>query len=87
MNEFEININGIDRIAHIITRLKLENTGIEYIYYNVDGEKNDNDDYLVFASRIKVNEDGTDVIVEIESADEMKVAFELFSNVYKTIKK
>ena len=35
MNEFEININGIDRIAHIITRLKLENTGIEYIYYKI----------------------------------------------------
>ena len=87
MNEFEISINGIDKIAHIITRLKLENTDIEYIYYNVDGEKNDNDDYLVFASRIEVNEDGTDKIVEIESADEMKVAFELFSHVYKTIKK
>ena len=30
MNEFKININGVDKIAHIVTRLELENTGIEY---------------------------------------------------------
>lgn len=24
MNEFEININGVDKIAHIVTRLELE---------------------------------------------------------------
>lgn len=49
MNEFKININGVDKIAHIVTRLELENTGIEYIYYNVDDEKNVDDEYLLFA--------------------------------------
>ena len=87
MSEFEININGIDKIAHIVTRLELENTGIEYIYYNVDGEKNTNNDYLLFASRIKVNEDGTEEIVEIDDDEEKKIAFELFSTAFKGIKK
>ena len=77
MGEFEININGIDKIAHIVTRLELENTDIEYIYYNVDGEKNTNNDYLLFSSRIKVNEDGT---------EEIKIAFELFSTAFKNLK-
>ena len=78
MGEFEININGIDKIAHIVTRLELENTDIEYIYYNVDGEKNTNNDYLLFSSRIKVNEDGTEEIIEIENEEEKKIAFDIF---------
>lgn len=86
MNEFKININGVDKIAHIVTRLELENTGIEYIYYNVDGEKNINDDYLLFASRIKVNEDGTEEINEIENDEEKNIAFELFSTAFKNLK-
>ena len=86
MGEFEININGIDKIAHIVTRLGLENTNIEYIYYNVDGEKNTNNDCLLFSSRIKVNEDGTEEIIEIENEEEKKIAFELFSNAFKNLK-
>ena len=66
MNEFEININGVDKIAHIVTRLELENTGIEYIYYNVDNEKNVDDEYLLFASRIENNENGTEEIIELD---------------------
>lgn len=86
MGEFEININGIDKIAHIVTRLELENTDIEYIYYNVDGEKNTNNDCLLFSSRIKVNEDGTEEIIEIENEEEKKIAFELFSIAFKNLK-
>lgn len=87
MNEFEININGVDKIAHIVTRLELENTDIEYIYYNVDDEKNDDGEYLLFASKIENNEDGTEEIVEIENDEEKRIAFELFSYVYKNIQK
>ena len=85
MKEFEININGVDKIAHIVTRLELENTDIEYIYYNVDGEKNTDGDYLLFVSRIENNEDGTEEIVEIENDEEKKIAFELFSHAFKGI--
>ena len=87
MSEFEININGIDKIAHIVTRLELENTGIEYIYYNVDDEKNDDGEYLLFASRIENNEDGQEEIIELENEEEKRIAFELFSHVYKNIQK
>lgn len=85
MKEFEININGVDKIAHIVTRLELENTDIEYIYYNVDGEKNTDGDYLLFASRIENKEDGTEEIIEIENDEEKKIAFELFSRAFKGI--
>ena len=87
MSEFEININGIDKIAHIVTRLELENTGIEYIYYNVDDEKNDDGEYLLFASRIENNEDGQEEIIELENEEEKRIVFELFSHVYKNIQK
>ena len=81
MNEFKININGVDKIAHIVTRLELENTGIEYIYYNVD------DEYLLFASRIEKNENGAEEIIELDNDEEKRIAFELFSHVYKDIQK
>jgi len=87
MNEFKININGVDKIAHIVTRLELENTGIEYIYYNVDDEKNVDDEYLLFASRIEKNENGAEEIIELDNDEEKRIAFELFSHVYKDIQK
>lgn len=58
MNEFEININGVDKIAHIVTRLELENT-----------------------------ENGKEEIIELDNEDEKRIAFELFSHVYKNIQK
>ena len=85
MNEFEININGVDKVAHLVTRLELPNTGIEYIYYNVDGEKNINGEYLLFASRIKTNEKGMEEIIEIDNDEEKKIAFEIFSRTFKNI--
>lgn len=86
MGEFEININGIDKTAHIVIRLEVEDTGIEYVYYTVDDEKSENDDYLLFASRIEVNDDGTEEIIEIENEEEKKIAFELFSTAFKNLK-
>ena len=37
MSDFFVNIDGIDKTAHIVTRLEVTGTGVEYIYYNVDG--------------------------------------------------
>ena len=51
-----------------------------------DGEKNTNNDCLLFSSRIKVNEDGTEEIIEIENEEEKKIAFELFSTAFKNLK-
>lgn len=85
MNEFEININGVDKVAHIITRLELPDTGIEYIYYTVDDEKDVEGEHLLFSSRIITNENGTEEIIEIENDKEKKIAFEFFSHVFKEI--
>ena len=81
----KVNIDGIDKTAHIVTRLEVTGTGVEYIYYNVDGEKDENGDLYLFTSRVKSNEDGTDEIIEIENEDEKKIAFEIFSKAYKEL--
>ena len=85
MSDFLVNIDGIDKAAHIVTRLEVTGTGVEYIYYNVDGEKDENGDLYLFTSRVKSNEDGTDEIIEIENEDEKKIAFEIFSKAYKEL--
>ena len=82
MSDFLVNIDGIDKTAHIVTRLEVTGTGVEYIYYNVDGEKDENGDLYLFTSRVKSNEDGTDEIIEIENEDEKKIAFEIFSKIF-----
>lgn len=85
MNEFKVNIDGIDKIAHIVTRLAIKGSGVEYIYYNVDGEKDENDDLFLFVSRVEVDDDGNDEIIEIEDDEEKKLAFDIFQNTYKEI--
>ena len=85
MSDFFVNIDWIDKTAHIVTRLEVTGTGVEYIYYNVDGEKDENGDLYLFTSRVKSNEDGTDEIIEIENEDEKKIAFEIFSKAYKEL--
>ena len=86
MSDFLVNIDGIDKTAHIVTRLEVTGTGVEYIYYNVDGEKDENGDLYLFTSRVKSNEDGTDEIIEIENEDEKKIAFEIFSKACSLVK-
>ena len=85
MSDFLVNIDGIDKTAHIVTRLEVTGTGVEYIYYNVDGVNDENGDLYLFTSRVKSNEDGTDEIIEIENEDEKKIAFEIFSKAYKEL--
>lgn len=85
MNDFYVNYNGIDKIAHIVTRLEVVDTGIEYVYYNIDDEKDENGELYLFSSRVKINDDGTEDVVEIENEDEKEIAFEIFSKAYKEL--
>ncbi len=85
MNEFSINVDGVDKIAHVVTRLEVDGTGIEYIYYHVDGEKDSSGDNYLFSGRVDIDDDGEEEIIEIESEEEKKIAFELFANTYKNL--
>ena len=49
--------------------------------------KNDDGEYLLFASRIENTENGKEEIIELDNEDEKRIAFELFSHVYKNIQK
>lgn len=48
MQEFEVIIDGEKKTAQIVSRLELEKTGIEYIYYYIDDEIDQNGDNYWF---------------------------------------
>ena len=53
MKEFKIIVDGEEKTAELVTRLYSEELGLEYIYYYIK-EENDNDDTEkeLYASRI-----------------------------------
>lgn len=65
-----------------ITRLKLEGTDIEYLYYSLD---EDNNEVSILSSRIEVR-DGIEVLVDLKDEEERQIAYELFSETYKKLK-
>lgn len=65
-----------------ITRLKLEGTDVEYIYYSIDEENNE---VSILASRIQVVDD-SEVLIDLKDEEERQIAYELFSETYKKLK-
>lgn len=65
-----------------ITRLKLDGTDIEYIYYSIDEENNE---VSILASRLEVR-DNEEVLVDLKDEEERQIAYELFSETYKKLK-
>ncbi len=87
MDNLIVSIDGKDKVANIITRLELEDTGIEYIYYYLDDELDQNGDNYLFSARVETDDDGNEEVIEIQDEEEKQIAFELFSNTYKNIEK
>ncbi len=65
-----------------ITRLKLEGTDVEYLYYSIDEGKSD---VAILASKIEIK-DNKEVLVDLKDEEERQIAYELFSETYKKIK-
>lgn len=65
-----------------ITRLKLGETDVEYIYYSIDEE---NDEVSILASRLEVR-NNEEVFVDLKDEEERQIAYELFSETYKKLK-
>lgn len=87
MDNLIVTIDGKDKTADIIARLELEKTGVEYIYYYLDGEVDQNGDNYLFAGRVETDDNGEEEVFEITDEEEKKIAFEMFSSVYKDIQK
>lgn len=79
---------GQTKVATPITRLKIDGTDAEYLYYSIDDE-NDSDKVSILASRIIIKDsDGKKVetLKDLENEEERQIAFQLFSETYKLLK-
>ncbi len=77
--------NGKEVLATPIIRLKVEETDITYQYYSIEDDENSNS-VSIIAQRVVV-EDNQEVLKDLINEDERQVAYELFSETYKKIKK
>lgn len=86
MKEFKIIVDGEEKTAELVTRLYSEELGLEYIYYYIK-EENDNDDTEkeLYASRIISEDDEHDKIIPITNGNENKIAFKMFSTMYNKV--
>lgn len=79
---------GQTKVATPITRLKIEGTDTEYLYYSIDDEEN-KDKVSILASRIIIiDENGQKIetLKDLENEEERQIAFQLFSETYKILK-
>lgn len=84
-DKFEIELtDGTKKEATLITRIRQEGTDIDYLYYSVDEDDNSGN-VSIFASKI-VNEDGKEVMKNLDNEDERQNAYKIFSETYKKIR-
>lgn len=84
MKEFKLIIDGEEKVANMVTRIYANQIGLEYIYYYIKEEDdNEGTQKTLLASRINTLDDGSDEITAIESEEERELAFKLFKDSYK----
>lgn len=79
---------GQTKVATPITRLKIDGTDAEYLYYSIEDDE-DKDKVLILASRIVIKEENgqkVETIKDLENEEERQIAFQLFSETYKKLK-
>ena len=83
MKEFKIIVDGVEKTAEVVTKLDT-NIGISYVYYYI---KEDNDteetEKELLASIVVPDGDNNEKIIGIESEEEKKFAFQIYSDYYK----
>lgn len=86
MKEFKIIIDGEEKNAELVTRLYVDELGLEYIYYYIKEDDDSSDtEKILLVSGIETDENGLDKIIPIETEEERKLAFKIFSDTYKDI--
>lgn len=84
--KFEVEfVDGSKKEASLVTIIKSEEKGIEYIYYSIDEDDNEDGNVSIYASKI-INENGEDVVKNLDNEDERQYAYKLFSETYKKLK-
>lgn len=83
---FEIElIDGTKKEATFVTRIKSEEKNMEYIYYSIDDDDDENGNVSIYASKI-VRENDKDIIRNLDDEDERQYAYKLFAETYKKLR-
>lgn len=83
-DKFEIELkNGKKEEATLITRINAENAKNEYIYYFI--KNTDDNNVSIYASKI-INEDGKEIMKDLENEEERQEAYKIFSETYKSLR-
>ena len=84
--KFEIElVDGSKKEATLVTIIKSEEKGIEYVYYAIDDDEDEKGNASIYASKI-INENGEDIVKNLDNEDERQYAYKLFSETYKKLK-
>ena len=84
--KFEIElIDGTKKEASLVTIIKSDEKNIEYIYYSIDEDELEDGNVSIYASKI-INENGEDIVKNLDNEDERQYAYKLFSETYKKLK-
>ena len=84
--KFEIElIDGTKKEATLVTRIKSDEKGYEYIYYAIDDDDDENGNASIYASKI-IKENDKDVIKNLDNEDERQFAYKIFSETYKKLR-
>lgn len=84
--KFEIElIDGTKKQATLVTIIKSEEKGIEYIYYAIDDDDNENGNASIYASKLIIEND-KEIMKNLDDEDERQYAYKLFSETYKKLR-
>jgi len=82
------NEKGEEITATIITRMQVEGTNLEYLIYSIDDENDTRDvpdeekQVIIMAAKILKDEDGEEVLANIENPEEKQAVYEAFTDSY-----
>lgn len=83
--------NGKEIEATEITRMKVEDTDLEYLIYSIDDESDtrdvneDDKQVIIMAARIVKDENGEETLENLDDEEEKQAVYEAFSESYKNI--
>ena len=80
---------GKELEATVITRMQVEGTDLMYLIYSIDDESDTRDvpddekQVIIMAARINKDEEGNEILENIDNEEEKQAVFEAFSDTYK----
>lgn len=80
--------NGKEIVATVITRIKVEDTDLEYLIYSIDDEKDNRNvpdeekHVIIMAARVDKNDKGEEILSNIEDEEEKQAIYDAFTESY-----